>query len=146
LLRRVTNASGSALLLVSATLAFVPVAAAGTPAPDPSPAVGPDPYRAPAAPQVVNTHSRSVAPAAVTHVPVHETPVVRVKTKTRAPVVVAPARPVPQLLRPRHSLVARVAAAVAPGPRVSRGVALAVACLVLLSGLLVAGAAREVTR
>jgi hypothetical protein len=152
LLRRVSNASGSALLLASATLALVPVAAAGTPAPDPSPAgagITPDPYLVPAPPtKVVHTYETAVPPAAVTPPRVPKAPVVRAKAKRPAPVTasVSPAKPVPQLVRPSHSLVARVAAAVAPRPRVSHGVAIAVACLVLLSGVLIAGAAREVAR
>jgi hypothetical protein len=51
---------------------------------------------------------------------------------------------VPQLVRPEPSIFASVAAGVTPGRRISRTLALAVACLVLLSGALVAGAAREV--
>jgi hypothetical protein len=152
LLRPVTRVSGYALLLAAVSLALVPPVGAAGPAPDPSPSGGsarPDPYpvsRRPIAPTrtVVQTQPTLIVPTPIFRPPLRTTPAVR--PKHRAPVAVSPTKPVPQLVRPEPSIFASVAAGVTPGRRISRTLALAVACLVLLSGALVAGAAREVAR
>jgi hypothetical protein len=152
LLRPVSCASGCVLLLAAVSLAFVPPAAAAGAAPDPSPSgesVQPDPYpllRRQVTPTrtVVQTRPTLIVPAPIARAPVRTTPAAR--PKHRVPVAVSPTKPVAQLVRPEPSMVARAAAVVVPGRRVSRTLALAVAGLVLLSGALVAGSARELAR
>jgi len=151
LLQPVSCASGCVLLLAAVSLTLVPPVAAAGPAPDPSPSGGsarPDPYpasRGPVAPTrtVVQAQPTLIVPTPIFRPPLRTAPAVR--PKQRAPVAVSPTKPVPQLVRPEPSVFARVAAGVDPR-RISRTLALAVACLVLLSGALVAGAAREVAR
>jgi hypothetical protein len=147
LLRPGTRAS-CAVLLAAAALGLAAPALAGGAAPDPSPASGtvaPDPY--PAAP-VQHIQAPASAPAAtVVRRPPRTHRAAPRKPRAATPVTATPAAP--RLHRPdgpAPSLAGRVAQAVAPEGRVSRGLALAVALLVLVSATLVAGAAREVAR
>jgi len=152
LLRPVSCASGCVLMLSAVSLALVPAVAAAGPAPDPSPSGGtarPDPYpvsRRPVASRrtVVQTQPTSIVPTPIFRPPLLTTPAVR--PRHRATVAVSPTKPVPRLVRPEPSIFASVGAGVDPSRPISRTLALAVACLVLLSGALVAGAAREVAR
>jgi hypothetical protein len=157
LLRQLSAAlGGGAVLLAALTLCLgVPSARGGSLAPDPSPssdAVRPDPYT----PPVRSTPARTTHAAptrTVVHTSVPTTTVVRtVKVSTppprvaRKPVrhtVTAPARP-PVHTTPRVVSVVRGAAHASA--RSLRAPALALALLVLLSAVLVAGAAREVAR
>jgi len=133
------------------------VAQAAGRAPDPSPSVSaehPDPYPPPTAPATrPSAPARTQAPVTivarptVVRTPVHRSSVVRRKPLPAVTKKVA-AEPIRLPVHPAPGLDARVAAAVAFGPRqqVSRALALAVALLVLVSAAFVAGAAREVAR
>lgn len=146
LLRPFSSASCRLVLLAAVSLALAAPAAAGSAAPDPSPSTGsshPDPYLLPVRPRAP---ARTPAPpTSVVRTPVHTAPSVR--RNPRAPVT-----PTTTVVRTRPStklepgIAARVARVVEPTQRVSRTLALTVAGLVLLSGALVAGAAREVAR
>jgi len=158
-LRLCPVARGSILVLVvvCATAGAAVAQAAGR-APDPSPAVsspGPDPYPAPAAPATrPSTPAPTQAPVTVVvrptvlRAPVHRSSVARRKPRPAVTPKVAvksirlPVHPAPGL----GAQVAAAAVAFEPGQRVSRGLALAVALLVLVSAAFVAGAAREVAR
>ena len=156
LLRLFPTARGSALVLVVVCVATsAAVAQAAGQAPDPSPSLStprPDPYSAPAAPAIPPT-ARTQAPVTivvrptVVRTPVHRSSVVRRKPQPAVTKKVA-AEPIRLPVHPAPGLDARVASAVAFGPRqqVSRALALAVALLVLVSAAFVAGAAREVAR
>jgi hypothetical protein len=142
LLRRLTAASSVILLLGLALLALAAAAVAG-PAPDPSPSlVSPDPYRtAPAPPG---------PPAAIdVAVPPRQSPVRRGPTAKHIAKVHETARAVPRARRPDFpvpSIGERLVGVPAADTRISKGLAIAVAALVLISGALVAGVAREVAR
>jgi len=150
LLRLFPIASGLLGPLMLASLAITVPAVAASPAPDPSPSGGsaqPDPYlaspKAPARVYVPSGPARTLAPATQ----VHTAPAVRPKHKPRG--AVTRARTMIRIRRPDNpapSIVQRLVSAADPGRHISTGLALAVAGLVLLSGALVAGAAREVAR
>jgi hypothetical protein len=153
LLRLLPTVSGRLVLLGLVFLAFsAPGAAVAAPAPDPSPSGGsaqPDPFppspkpQAPAHVFVPSAPTRTPTPAT----PVRAEPAVRPKHKHRA--AASPARTVIRSRRPdtpASSIAGGLVSAVDSGRNVSTGVALAVAMLVLLSGALIAGAAREVAR
>ena len=154
LLRLLSIASGRLVLVVFALIALSAPAVATGAAPDPSPsgeAVAPDPYRPASTPVhvvvVPQAPVRSSAPAApaVVRKPVRSAP----HSKPRATVAVPPTRTVIPIRRPAGpapTVAARFVGAVNPGRHISTALALAVAGLVLLSGALVAGAAREVAR
>ena len=152
LLRLLSTVSGRLVLLTVVFLALSAPAVAAAPSPDPSPSGGsahPDPYgvspkpQAPAHVFVPSAPARAPAPAT----PVRTAPVARPKHRHRAA-----ATPAPKVIRsrrpdsPASSSAERLVSAADPGRRISTELALAVAMLVLLSGALVAGAAREVAR
>jgi hypothetical protein len=152
LLRLLFTVSGRLVLLTFIFLALSVPAVAAAPAPDPSPSAGsaqPDPYlaspKAPAPAHVVvpNVPARAAAPATR----VRTAPAVRPKHKHRASA--PPARLVVPSRRPdspASGIAEGLVSAADSGQRISTGLAFAVAMLVLLSGALVAGAAREVAR
>jgi hypothetical protein len=151
-LLRPSSMSGRLVALTLVFFALSVPAIAATPSPDPSPSEGsahPDPYVASPKPQaparvfVPGASTGTPAPAA----PVRTAPAVRPKHKHRA--AARPARTVIRSRRPdspASSIARGLAGAADSGRHVSTGLALAVAMLVLLSGTLVAGAAREVAR
>jgi hypothetical protein len=162
-----------ALALVPAAAVAAP---APDPSPVGAGGAGPDPYHAPQAPverprPVVVVQPRRVvvvrpAPIVITPVvaqPTHVATVAKKKavrprqhphphrgTPTRhhaKPVVVlAPANTFAPVVRRIPPLVSQVVSEVRESSRVSASVALVLACLVLLSGVLLVGAAREVAR
>jgi hypothetical protein len=147
LLRRLTAAS-SLILLGLAVL--VPPAAGATPAPDPSPSsVNPDPYGPASTPP---PHVHVVLPPAPA--PVYRAPAPSRPPAHKAPVKHATHRAAatpttfrfPQPEFPAASIANEVVDVATAGSRISTGLALAVAALVLLSGALIAGVAREVAR
>jgi hypothetical protein len=153
LLRLFATVSGSLVVLALVFLALSAPAVAAAPSPDPSPsapAAHPDPYgvspkpQAPARIFVPSAPSRT--PVAAT--PVRTAPVARPKHRHRA--AATPAGTVIRSHRPDSpaSSIAEglVSVADSGGRHISTGLALIVALLVLLSGALVAGAAREVAR
>lgn len=135
-------------------------------------AAGPDPYHARQAPveqprRVVVVQPRRVvvmrpAPIVITPVvapPTHVATVTKKKAVRPRPhrakpkrhhakpvVVLAPANTFAPVVRRLPPLVSQVVSEVREGSRVSASVALVLACLVLLSGVLLVGAAREVAR
>jgi len=148
LLRLLSTVSGRLVLLTFVFLVLSAPAVAAAPAPDPSPSEGsaqPDPYLAsPTAHAPAHVFVPS-APAPATRV--RTGPAIQPKHKQRA--AATPARKVIRSRRPdspASSIVERLVSAADPGRRISTGLALAVAMLVLLSGVFVAGAAREVAR
>jgi hypothetical protein len=173
LLRRITHASSRAVLLGSATLALAAPAAAAAPAPDPSPlgagAARPDPYHAPQAqaPAQVSRPRPVVVtrPAPIVIAPVAVAPRAHVPTVVKhRKVRVHHAKPKPKAQHGKRAIPLTAAATFAPAVRrippfisqvasqvrdrspVSASLALVVAGLVLLSGMLLVGAAREVAR
>jgi hypothetical protein len=152
-----------AALLGFLALAAIPsLASAASHAPDPSPAgglVAPDPYPASLAPAPQTAPARiTTLPISVQRLPVTvQTPPAAAKHSRKGPVVrrkphkavlhrTKPAQPVriPDHAAPR--LVALARTAVEQPQDVSRKLVLALGALVLLSGSLVAGAARELAR
>ena len=148
----------AAQLGILAFASATPPATAGSPAPDPSPLIGPaqpDPYPLPRAPVKPATVVR------ITTVPVHVQRLpVEVRQQQRPAATVAPkqaqktptTRHTPQkavAVRTTHSapeLVALAYSAIDSPQHVSRRLVLALGLLVLLSASLVAGAARELAR
>jgi len=167
LLRRITHASSRAVLLGSAALALAAPAAAAAPAPDPSPvgagAARPDPYHTPQAPVSRPRPVVVTPPAPIVITPVvpprtHVATVVKHKKaqphhrakpkphRSKPAVAVAPAETFAPVVRRIPPFVSDVVSQVRDGSPVSASLALVVACLVLLSGVLLVGAAREVAR
>lgn len=149
LLRRVTAAS-SLILLLGLALLVLSAPAAGAPVPDPSPSsVSPDPY-GPASTPPADVHVVvPAAPALVYRAPAPATPPAHKPAAHKAPAKHAARGAVtttPGAIRFRRFFASSIGDVAAAGTRVSTGLALAVAVLVLLSGALVAGVAREVAR
>jgi hypothetical protein len=152
LLRLFATVSGSLVVLVLVFLALSAPAVAAAPSPDPSPsapAAHPDPYGVSPKPQapvrVFVPSAPSRTPVAAT--PVRTAPVARPKHRHRA--AATPAGTVIRSHRPdspASSIAEGLVSAADSGRHISTGLALIVALLVLLSGALVAGAAREVAR
>jgi hypothetical protein len=158
LLRPIAAAS-AVLVLGSATPALAATSSPANAGPDPSPGAAspaPDPY--PAA-----TTRAAVVPRPVYSAPVESAPRRRSATPVRHAVRAAhhtitkhrasttkPASTPPARMRrpepPAPSLGDRIFGAVRDAPRVPTGAALAVALLVLVSGLFLAGVAREAAR
>jgi hypothetical protein len=151
-LLRPLAAASVVLALGSATPALAGSSSPATAAPDPSPGASspaPDPY--PGITPRPTIVPRPVVPVHVVPAPLpRSTPPVHhavrgahhTITKLVSPAPVRVRRPEP----PAPSLGARIFAAVSDAPRVPAGAALAVALLVLVSGLFLARVAREAAR
>jgi hypothetical protein len=151
LLRLFATVSGCLVVLALVVLALsAPVAAAPSPDPSPSgPAAHPDPYGASPKPQAPARVFVRSAPTRtpVLAKPVRTAPAARPTHRHRA--AATPAGTVIRSHRPdspASSIAESLVSAADSGRHISTGLALIVALLVLLSGALVAGAAREVAR
>jgi hypothetical protein len=157
-LLRPIAATSAVLVLGLATPAFAATSSPANAVPDPSPGAAspaPDPYPAATTrPAVVQrpVYSAPVAPAAPRRSapPVHHAVraadhTIRKHVSTSKHAAATPAR----IRRPEYpapSLGGRIFGAVSNAPRVPTGAALAVALLVLVSGLFLARVAREAAR
>jgi len=151
-LLRPLAAASAVLALGSATPAFAAGSSPANAGPDPSPGASspaPDPYpgvatRPPIVPRPV-VHA-PVAPASPRRAPAPAHHAVRAARHTITKHVAPPPARIRRPEPPAPSLGDRIFGVVRMAPRVPAGAALAVALLVLLSGLFVARAAREAAR
>lgn len=151
-LLRPLAAASVVLALGSATPAFAASTSPANAQPDPSPGASsplPDPYPGVTTRPVVIPRPAVSAPV-VPAEPQWSTPPVHHAVRAAHHTIRKHASPPPARIRrpepPAPSLGDRLFAAVSTAPRVPTGAALAVALLVLVSGLFLARAAREVAR